>query len=77
MANATKPVVPASTRPLKGWWTLLASVGVAGLGAAQIWLQNAGASLIPVTYVGPLVMGIGFGMAWLRSITDTTVGSSQ
>ena len=61
---------------LKGWRTLGAAVGIAALGAVQTYLQTGGGGLIPVQYVGPLLMAVGFGVAWLRSITDTAVGQS-
>jgi len=63
-----------SERPLKGWWTLGAAIGVAALGAVQVALQAGGGGLIPVPYVGPALIAIGFVMAYLRSITDTPVG---
>jgi hypothetical protein len=57
---------------LKGWRTVAVAVGVAAVGA----LQTVGwADLVPVPYVGPIMMALGFGMAFLRSITTTPVGA--
>ncbi len=56
---------------LKGWRTLGAAVGVAVLGAVQTYLQADGGALIPLAYTGPVLLAIGFGMAWLRSMTTT------
>lgn len=64
-------------RPLKGWWTLGAGVGLAALGAVQTWLAAGGGGLIPLPYVGPALIAVGFGIAYLRSITDTTIGKSE
>jgi hypothetical protein len=56
---------------LKGWRTVAVAVGVAAVGA----LQTVGwADLVPVPYVGPIMMALGFGMAFLRSITTSPVG---
>lgn len=56
----------------KGWRTLGAAVGIAALGALQTYLSTgAGGGLIPLPYVGPVLIAIGFGVAYLRSITDT------
>jgi hypothetical protein len=56
---------------LKGWRTVAVAVGIAAVGA----LQTVGwTDLVPVPYVGPIMMALGFGMAFLRSITDTKVG---
>ena len=63
-----------AVRPGKGWWTVGAAVGVAALGAVQTWLAAGGGGLIPVPYVGPLLLAVGFGMAYLRSITTTPMG---
>lgn len=58
----------------KGWRTLGVAVGIAALGAIQTWLQAGGAGAIPIPYIGPVLMAVGFGMAYLRTITDTPVG---
>jgi hypothetical protein len=56
---------------LKGWRTVAVSTAIAAVGA----LQTAGwADLVPAPYVGPIIMALGFGMAFLRGITDTKVG---
>jgi hypothetical protein len=73
MADTTTEV-----RPFKGWWTLGAAVGVAALGAFQTYITTTGgAGLIPIPYVGPTLIAVGFAMAYLRSITDTKVGASK
>jgi hypothetical protein len=57
---------------LKGWRTVAAAVAVAAVGA----LQTAGwADLVPAPYVGPVMMALGFAMAFLRGITGTKVGA--
>jgi hypothetical protein len=57
---------------LKGWRTVGVAVAIAAVGA----LQTSGlADVIPAPYVGPAMMALGFAMAWLRSITDTNVGT--
>jgi hypothetical protein len=55
---------------LKGWKTIAVAVGVGVVGALQTvgWVD-----LIPAPYVGPVVLGLGFVMAYLRSQSDTTV----
>jgi hypothetical protein len=56
---------------LKGWRTVGVAVAIAAVGA----LQTSGlADVIPAPYVGPAMMALGFAMAWLRSMTDTSVG---
>jgi hypothetical protein len=56
---------------LKGWRTVAVATAIAAVGA----LQTAGwADLVPAPYVGPIIMALGFGMAFLRGITDTKVG---
>ena len=56
---------------LKGWRTVIVAVAVGAVGA----LQTVGwADIIPVGYVGPVMMGLGIIMAYLRSQTDTPVG---
>ena len=56
---------------LKGWRTVGVAVAIAAVGA----LQTSGlADVIPAPYVGPAMMALGFAMAWLRSMTDTTLG---
>jgi protein-S-isoprenylcysteine O-methyltransferase Ste14 len=55
---------------LKGWKTIAVAAAIAALGV----VQSVGLSdIIPPAYVGPVMMGIGFVMAWLRSQSDTTV----
>jgi hypothetical protein len=57
---------------LKGWRTVGVAVAIAAVGA----LQTSGlADIIPAPYVGPAMMALGFAMAWLRSMTDTKVGT--
>ena len=58
----------------KGWRTLSVAVGIAALGAVQTYLSAGGGGIIPVPYVGPALILVGFGVAFLRSITDTPVG---
>lgn len=60
---------------LQGWRTLGAAVGIAALGAVQTYLQSGGGGLIPVPYVGPTLIAVGFAMAYLRSVTSTPVGT--
>jgi len=60
----------------KGWKTFLAAIGIAALGAVQIYFQHGGAGLIPDQYVGPLLIGVGFAMAALRGVTDTPIFKS-
>ena len=56
---------------LKGWRTVMFAAAVGAVGA----LQTVGwADVIPTGYVGPVMMGLGIVMAWLRSQTDTSVG---
>jgi hypothetical protein len=56
---------------LKGWRTVGVAVAIAAVGA----LQTAGlADVIPDPYVGPVMMALGFAMAWLRGVTSTPVG---
>lgn len=59
---------------LKGWKTFGAAIAVGALGAAQTFLQSGGGDLIPPAYVGPVLIGIGVAMAYLRSQTDTPPG---
>jgi hypothetical protein len=57
---------------LKGWKTVGVAVAIAAVGA----LQTSGlADIIPAPYVGPAMMALGFAMAWLRSMTDTKIGT--
>lgn len=66
--------IDAATEPVKGWRTLGAAVGIAALGAVQTVLAAGGGGLIPVPYVGPALIAVGFAIAYLRSITNTPVG---
>lgn len=67
----------ADSQVLKGWRTLGVSVGVATLGAVQTYLlSGGGVGLIPLPYIGPLLLAIGFGMAFLRSQTTTSIGNN-
>ena len=59
------------TLTMKGWRTMAVAVAIAALGAVQ---SSGLADVIPVPYVGPALMAIGFVVAWLRSITNTPVG---
>jgi hypothetical protein len=81
-ANPTKPTPllalgilynpSENIQMLKGWRTIGVAVAIAAVGA----LQTSGlADVIPAPYVGPAMMALGFAMAWLRGITDTTVGT--
>lgn len=56
---------------MKGWRTVALAVAVGAVGALQTvgWVD-----IIPAGYVGPVMMGLGIVMAWLRSQTDTPVG---
>jgi hypothetical protein len=55
---------------LKGWKTIAVAIGIGVVGA----LQASGLTdVIPPAYVGPVMMGLGFAMAWLRTQSDTTV----
>jgi hypothetical protein len=55
---------------LKGWKTIAVALGVGVVGALQTvgWVD-----LIPTAYIGPVTLGLGFLMAYLRSQSDTTV----
>lgn len=57
---------------LKGWKTLLVSLGIAAAGVLQAadW-----ATIVPSGAVGPVMVGIGIAVAALRAITDTRVGT--
>jgi hypothetical protein len=56
---------------LKGWKTLLVSLGIAAAGVLQTadWT-----TIVPSGAVGPVMVGIGIAVAALRAITDTPVG---
>jgi hypothetical protein len=58
---------------LKGWKTLLISLGIAAAGVLQTadW-----ATIVPSGAVGPVMVGIGIAVAALRAITDTPAGKS-
>jgi len=58
---------------LKGWKTLLVSLGIAAAGVFQTadW-----ATIVPSGAVGPVMVGIGIAVAALRAITDTPAGKS-
>jgi hypothetical protein len=59
---------------LQGWKTVGIAVAIAVVGA----LQTAGlADVIPEPYVGPVMMAIGFVMAYLRSQTTTPIGVAK
>lgn len=62
---------------VKGWRTLGVAVGIGAIGAVQTWLAAGGGGLIPVPYVGPALIAVGFVMAWLRSQTDTPMGDKK
>jgi len=62
-----------SSRPLKGWWTLIFSAGVALVGVAQTFDWT---SVIAPAYVGPVMIVFGLAGAALRGVTNTPVGSS-
>lgn len=66
--------VNKATEPVKGWRTLGVAVALGGLGAVQTWLAAGGGGLIPIPYVGPALIGVGFLVAYMRSISDTPVG---
>jgi len=55
---------------MKGWKTLLVAVGIAALGALQAGIGE----VIPATWSGIALIGIGAVIAYLRTITDTAVG---
>jgi hypothetical protein len=55
---------------IKGWKTIAVAIGIGVIGA----LQTSGLTdVIPPAYVGPVMLGLGFAMAWLRTQSDTTV----
>jgi hypothetical protein len=58
---------------LKGWKTLLVSLGIAAAGVLQTadW-----ATIVPSGAVGPVMVGIGIAVAALRAISNTPVGKS-
>jgi hypothetical protein len=59
---------------LKGWKTVIVAVGVAAVGA----LQTVGwADLVPPAYVGPVMLGLGFVMAYLRSQSTGPIGEKK
>ena len=62
-----------SVRSAKGWWTFIfsAAVGLIGLAQTLDWT-----SVIPSSYVGPVMIAIGAVGAVLRGITNTSPGSS-
>ena len=69
MLQSTKNAYDA----LKGWKTLLLSLGIAAAGV----LQSADwTTIVPSGAVGPVMVGIGIVVAAFRAITDTPVGSS-
>ena len=58
---------------LKGWKTLLLSLGIAAAGV----LQSADwATIVPSGAVGPVMIGIGVAVAALRAVTSTPVGKT-
>ena len=58
---------------LKGWKTLLVSLGIAAAGVLQTadW-----ATIVPSGAVGPVMVGIGIAVAAFRAISNTPVGKS-
>jgi hypothetical protein len=58
-------------RTLKGWKTILASVGVATAGVLQ---TTDWATIVGPQATGPALLAIGIGSAILRFLTDTPVG---
>jgi hypothetical protein len=58
---------------LKGWKTVLVSLGIAAAGVLQTadWT-----TIVPAGAVGPVMVGIGIAVAALRAITNTPVGKS-
>lgn len=60
-----------ATRPLKGWWTVLASLGVVVIGQLQTWDWT---TLVTPQNAGMIVTGLGVLMAVLRFLTTGPVG---
>ncbi|MBN8996494.1 MAG: hypothetical protein J0H94_14835 [Rhizobiales bacterium] len=58
---------------LKGWKTLVVSLGIAAAGV----LQSADwATIVPPGAVGPVMIGIGVAVAALRAVTNTPAGKT-
>lgn len=67
-------MIDMATMNWKGWRTLGVAVAIGALGAVDSALKAGGVDLIPAPYVGPVLMGVGFIMAYLRSMSDTPMG---
>jgi hypothetical protein len=60
--------------PLKGWRTILLSIGLSAVGVLQTadW-----ATIVKPGQVGPVMLGVGILVGVLRALTDTPVGKNQ
>lgn len=67
--------INAATEPAKGWRTLSVSIAIAAVGALQTALAAGGGGILPIPYVGPALVAVGFLMAYLRTMTDTPIGT--
>ncbi len=64
-----------TTRPAKGWWTMIGALAVVVVGQLQTWDW---VNLVhdPVS-AGWVITGLGVGMAALRYITTGPVGTKE